>query len=168
MSGARGRLPRAPRDPSSRSGLGQSLGDDEKVDRYGGQIRLSINVGKASMAAPAVSPWIAGVTCRCPRCGKGRLFSGFLRVAERCPNCGLDYSFVDSGDGPAVFIVLFVGFVVTGAALIVEAEYAPPYWVHAVLWVPLIVGLPLLILRPFKATLIALQYANKAAEGRLR
>jgi uncharacterized protein (DUF983 family) len=115
-----------------------------------------------------VSPWIAGLTCRCPRCGKGRLFSGYLRVAERCGVCGLDYSFVDAGDGPAVFIMLIVGFVVTGAALIVEIEYAPPYWVHALLWIPLAVGLPLLILRPFKATLIALQYANKAAEGRLR
>jgi uncharacterized protein (DUF983 family) len=115
-----------------------------------------------------VSPWIAGPTCRCPRCGKGRLFSGFLRVADRCSVCGLDYSFVDAGDGPAVFIMLIVGFIVTGAALIVEALYAPPYWMHAALWVPLAVGLPLLILRPFKATLIALQYANKAAEGRLK
>jgi uncharacterized protein (DUF983 family) len=117
---------------------------------------------------PKVSPWIAGLTCRCPRCGKGRLFSGYLRVADRCSVCGLDYSFVDAGDGPAVFIMLIVGFIVTGAALIVEIEYAPPYWVHAALWIPLGVGLPLLILRPFKATLIALQYANKAAEGRLR
>jgi uncharacterized protein (DUF983 family) len=115
-----------------------------------------------------VSPWIAGLTCRCPRCGKGRLFSGFLRVAKCCQVCGLDYSFVDTGDGPAVFIMLIVGFIVTGAALIVEMAYSPPYWVHAVLWVPLAVGLPLLILRPFKATLIALQYANKAAEGRLQ
>ncbi len=63
--------------------------------------------------------------------------------------------------------MLIVGFVVTGAALIVEARYSPPYWLHAALWIPLAIGLPLLILRPFKATLIALQYANKASEGRL-
>ena len=115
-----------------------------------------------------VSPWVAGLSCRCPRCGKGPLFDGFLSPAKRCAVCGLDYSFADSGDGPAVFIMLIVGFVVTGAALIVEVLYSPPYWVHAALWIPLAVGLPLLILRPFKATMIALQYANKASEGRLR
>jgi uncharacterized protein (DUF983 family) len=115
-----------------------------------------------------VSPWVAGLLCRCPRCGKGPLFDGFLSLAKRCRVCGLDYSFADSGDGPAVFIMLIVGFIVTGAALIVEVLYSPPYWVHAALWIPLAIGLPLLILRPFKATLIALQYANKAQEGRLR
>jgi len=105
---------------------------------------------------------------RCPRCGKGALFQGFLSIRDRCPVCELDYSFADSGDGPAVFIMLIVGFIVTGAALIVEAVFQPPYWVHALLWIPLGVGLSLLILRPSKATLIALQYAHKAAEGRLQ
>ncbi len=115
-----------------------------------------------------VSPWVAGLLCRCPRCGKGPLFRGFLQLADRCAVCGLDYGFADSGDGPAVFIMLIVGFVVTGAALIVEVMYSPPYWVHAALWIPLAVGLSLVILRPFKAMLIALQYANKAEEGRIR
>ena len=64
--------------------------------------------------------------------------------------------------------MLIAGFVVTGAALIVEVLSSPPYWVHAALWLPLAIGLPLLILRPFKATMIALQYANEAEEGRLR
>ena len=62
-----------------------------------------------------VSPWVAGLLCRCPRCGKGPLFDGFLSLAKRCTVCGLDYSFADSGDGPAVFIMLIVGFIVTGA-----------------------------------------------------
>ncbi|MBI4724902.1 MAG: DUF983 domain-containing protein [Rhodomicrobium sp.] len=115
-----------------------------------------------------VSPWVSGLLCRCPRCGKGPLYRGFLTLRDRCPDCGLDLSFADPGDGPAVFIMLFVGFIVTGGALIVEALYEPPYWVHGVLWIPLAIALPLLILRPLKATLIALQYANKAAEGRLR
>ncbi len=114
-----------------------------------------------------VSPLTAGLLCRCPRCGKGPLFNGFLSLRDRCPNCGLDYSFADSGDGPAVFIMLIVGFVITGGALIVEALYQPPYWVHVALWLPLGVGLCLLILRPFKAALIALQFAHKASEGRL-
>ena len=115
-----------------------------------------------------VSPWIAGPLCRCPRCGKGPLFDGFLSIAQRCTVCGLSYSFADSGDGPAVFIMLITGFFVTGGALIVEALYSPPYWVHAALWLPLAIALPLLILRPFKATLIALQYESKAQEGRIR
>jgi uncharacterized protein (DUF983 family) len=88
-------------------------------------------------------------------------------LREGCPNCGLSYSFADAGDGPAVFIMLIAGFVVTGGALIVEILYEPPYWVHALLWIPLAIILPLAILRPFKATLIALQYHNKAQEGRL-
>ena len=113
------------------------------------------------------SPWVSGLLCRCPRCAKGRLYQGFLALRERCPLCGLDYSFADAGDGPAVFIMLIVGFIVTGSALAVEILYEPPYWLHALLWIPLAIGLSLLILRPFKALLIALQYANKAAEGRL-
>jgi uncharacterized protein (DUF983 family) len=114
------------------------------------------------------SPWVSGLLGRCPRCGKGHLYRGFLALRDRCPLCGLDYSFADSGDGPAVFIMLIVGFIVTGGALIVEILYEPPYWVHALLWIPLAIALPLLILRPLKALLIALQYANKASEGRLQ
>jgi uncharacterized protein (DUF983 family) len=104
---------------------------------------------------------------RCPRCGKGRLFHGYLAVPERCEVCGLDYAFANSGDGPAVFIILIAGFIVTGAALIVEVSYQPPLWVHAALWLPIGIGLPLLLLRPFKATLVALQYKFRAEEGRL-
>ncbi len=114
------------------------------------------------------SPILSGFLCRCPRCGKGSLYRGFLALRERCPQCGLDYSFADAGDGPAVFIMLIAGFIVTGGALIVEILYEPPYWVHALLWIPLAIALPLLILRPLKGVLIALQYANKAAEGRFR
>jgi len=115
-----------------------------------------------------VSPLAAGLLCRCPRCGEGALYRGYLSLADRCPKCGLDYGFADSGDGPAVFIILFVGLIVTGGALIVEILYRPPYWVHALLWLPLAIALPLLILRPFKAFLIALQFVHKAAEGRFQ
>lgn len=104
---------------------------------------------------------------RCPRCGKGPLFERHLRPAPRCSVCGLDYRFVDSGDGPAVFIILIVGFVVVAAALVTEVKYAPPYWLHAVLWLPLTVVLSLGLLRPAKALMIALQYRHRAREGRL-
>jgi uncharacterized protein (DUF983 family) len=115
----------------------------------------------------SVNPWSAGLTCHCPRCGKGRLFNGFLALAPRCDACGLDYSFIDAGDGPAVFIIMLAGFIVVAAALAVEVLYQPPFWVHAALWVPLILITTLAPLRPMKGVLIALQYHHKAAEGRL-
>ena len=116
-----------------------------------------------SLAATIVS----GVAGRCPTCGRGKLFSGYLKLAPRCNVCGLDYGFADSGDGPAVFVILVSGFIVVGAALLVEMAYAPPYWVHAALWGPLAILLPLLLLRSFKGVLIALQYKHKAREGQL-
>jgi uncharacterized protein (DUF983 family) len=91
-----------------------------------------------SDSSERVSPMVAGLLGRCPRCGKGRLFQGFLALRPRCEHCGLDFSFVDSADGPAVFVIFISGFVVAGSALAVEMLYAPPYWVHAVLWGPLI------------------------------
>jgi uncharacterized protein (DUF983 family) len=118
-------------------------------------------------AYPPLSPALTGLTCRCPRCGKGRLFQGFLNVRPRCEACGLDYAFIDAGDGPAIFVILLAGFVVVGAALVVEFKYAPPFWLHAVLWGPLILLTTLLPLRHMKGLMIALQYHHKAAEGRL-
>jgi uncharacterized protein (DUF983 family) len=112
------------------------------------------------------SPVVSGLMGRCPRCGKGRLFRGFLALQPQCEHCGLDFSFSDSADAPAFFIMFFSGFVVAGSALAVEILYAPPYWVHAVLWPPLILITTLLPLRPMKGLMIALQYHNKAAEGR--
>ncbi|TCT03457.1 DUF983 domain-containing protein [Aquabacter spiritensis] len=114
-----------------------------------------------------ISPLSAGLGCRCPRCGKGRLFKGFLETAPRCDSCGLDYAFIDAGDGPAVFVILFGGFVVVALAFFVEATWQPPLWVHALLWIPAILLVTLGLLRPFKGVLIALQYRNKAAEGKL-
>jgi uncharacterized protein (DUF983 family) len=115
---------------------------------------------------PEPSPIRAGLTCRCPRCGQGKLFQGFLDLRPRCEACGLDYAFADSGDGPAVFIIFIAGFIVVGSALVVELVYAPPIWVHAVLWGPLILATTLLPLRPMKGLMVALQYHHRAAEGR--
>jgi uncharacterized protein (DUF983 family) len=110
---------------------------------------------------------VRGLACKCPRCGKGRLYAGFLTLRPACEKCGLDYAFIDSGDGPAVFIIMIAGAIVVGAALIVEVKYQPPFWLHAALWLPLILATTLLPLRSMKALLIALQFHHKAAEGRL-
>jgi uncharacterized protein (DUF983 family) len=96
------------------------------------------------------------------------LFAGFLTLRPGCEVCGLDYSFADAGDGPAVFVILFAGFIVVIPALIVEFVYQPPFWLHAVLWGPLILLTTLAPLRLLKGLLIALQYRNQAAEGRLQ
>jgi uncharacterized protein (DUF983 family) len=114
---------------------------------------------------PPPSPFRAGLGCRCPRCGKGKLYRGFLALKDRCEACGLDYAQADTGDGPAVFIIFIVGAIVVFAALMVELKAMPPYWVHAVLWPPLILGLSLGLLRPAKALMMALQYRHQASEG---
>ncbi len=116
---------------------------------------------------PPISAFSTGLAARCPRCGDGPLFSGFLTVAPRCSVCGLDFSFADSGDGPAVFVTLIAGFIVLGAAMAIDMEYEPPLWVYVVFFLPIAVIVCLGLLRPAKSLLIALQYKNKAAPGRL-
>jgi uncharacterized protein (DUF983 family) len=118
-----------------------------------------VNTADTRHFAP-VSLTHAALACRCPRCGEGRLFAGLLTVRPSCPACGLDLSAQDAGDGPAVFVILFLGLIVVGLAAIVEIKFAPPIWVHLVLWAPLILGGAILMLRPLKAALIALQYKH--------
>jgi uncharacterized protein (DUF983 family) len=103
----------------------------------------------------------AGLRSRCPACGRGPLFQGFLRVRERCPVCGADLSGQDSGDGPVAFIILIAGGIVVALALLTEVAWQPPVWLHLALWLPLTVVLVLGLMRPFKATLIALQYKHR-------
>jgi uncharacterized protein (DUF983 family) len=109
----------------------------------------------------------AAVLGLCPRCGDGSLFAGYLTVARGCTRCGLDYASFDPGDGPAVFVILIVGFLVAGGALIVEVKFQPPYWVHAVIWLPTIFLLTFGFLRLVKSTLLVLQYKHRAGEARL-
>lgn len=115
---------------------------------------------------PPLSPISTGIRGRCPRCGSGQLFDGYLKTAERCSACGLDYGFCDSGDGPAVFIILIVGGIVVPLAMIVELNAHPSYWVHVLLWLPLALVLSLGLLRPAKGILLCQQFQTKAHEGR--
>jgi uncharacterized protein (DUF983 family) len=110
---------------------------------------------------------MAGVKGRCPRCGEGRLFAGFIDLAPRCEVCDLDYSFADSGDGPAVFIMLIAGAIVVGTALVIDANYEPPLWLLGAIFLPLTVFVSLGLLRPLKGWLIASQYRHKAEQGQL-
>jgi uncharacterized protein (DUF983 family) len=123
-----------------------------------------------SNSSTSPSPFVAGLTCACPRCGKGRLFSdplNPLNVRERCESCGLDYKFVDSGDGPAVFGIFILGFLCVGGALLAEFKFGVPWWMHVLLWGILTPIFAVFLLRFLKATFIAVQFKNKAEEGRV-
>jgi uncharacterized protein (DUF983 family) len=109
----------------------------------------------------------SAVMARCPRCGEGPLFRQVLVLRDKCSHCGLDYAFIDTGDGPAVFAIFILGFLVLGAALWFEFAFGPPLWVHMVLWGIVTPVFALGLLRFLKALLIALQYKHKAEEGRL-
>mgnify|MGYP001356946320 CR=1 FL=1 len=111
------------------------------------------------------NPIVTGLRCHCPRCGRGRLFAGYLRLAQRCPECELDFAFADSGDGPAVFVIFLVAPIVVILALVVGSMAPIPPWMHLVLWIPVTLLLSLLLLPPFKGVLVNLQYRHDAHEG---
>ena len=114
------------------------------------------------------SPVVTGLKGRCPRCGKGHMFQGFLKIRPTCEVCGLDLAFADAGDGPAFFVMSIVGIVVVALALWVEFTYEPRIWVHLVMWFTLTAVLSLAMVRPLKGVMVALQYHHKAEEGRLQ
>jgi uncharacterized protein (DUF983 family) len=116
--------------------------------------------------APPASVLAAGLKARCPRCGAGALFTRGLGLRASCDRCGLSYAFADSGDGPAVFAIFILGFLILGGALLVEFKLNPPVWVHVLLWGIATPLLAFFLLRVLKATLIALQYKHKAEQGR--
>ena len=118
------------------------------------------------MARPGVSPWTAGILGRCPKCGEGPLYGGFLRLADRCEACGLELKPLNVADGPAFFAMSIVGVLTGFAALFAEVAVRPPIWVHLIVWLPLAVILSLLLLRPIKGVLVAFQYRHRAAEVR--
>ena len=118
------------------------------------------------MQAP--SPVEAAVRGLCPRCGAPGLFASFLRFADRCAGCGLDYRSFNVGDGAAAFLIMIVGGLVSLFAILVELRYSPPIWVHLLLWAPLTLSLTIGLLRIAKGLLLALEYKNYAREGRIR
>jgi uncharacterized protein (DUF983 family) len=108
--------------------------------------------------------WRAALACRCPRCGEGRLYEGVLTIRPACNVCGLDLRANDTGDGPAALVILVLGTVVVGLAFWVEFRFEPPLWVHALLWPAVTLPLALLMIRPLKAALVALQFRHRASE----
>ena len=113
---------------------------------------------------PSAALALVALRGRCPRCGQGRLFSGFLTIAPTCETCGLSFAGHDTGDGPAFFIMLPLCLMVAGSALWVDLTFAPPMWVHLLLWPTLIISISLLALRPIKSIMVALQYRHRDVE----
>jgi uncharacterized protein (DUF983 family) len=118
------------------------------------------------LTIPRLAPVSAVLRGRCPRCGRGKLFKGFLGLQPSCDACGLKYDFGDSDDGPAVFVVLIGGAIIVGSALWTEVAYAPPLWIEMAVFIPATLIVCLGLLRPFKALLIGLQYATRSGKGR--
>jgi uncharacterized protein (DUF983 family) len=113
-----------------------------------------------SPARDVFGSMLRGFCGRCPHCGKGRLFRAFLKVGDGCEVCGEDFSHQRADDAPAYFVILIVGHLVVPLALEVEILFAPPYWVHVALWLPLILGLALGLLQPVKGAIVGLQWAQ--------
>lgn len=114
---------------------------------------------------PPLPPISTGLAGRCPRCGKGKLFDGPLKVCDACAECGLDLRGHDAGDGPAVFVILGLGAVMMALVLWVEFRFEPPVWVHLVLWLPLVIALTIVPLRLIKGVMVALQYRHRSTAG---
>ena len=103
----------------------------------------------------------------CPRCGAPSLFAGAVRFSDRCSTCALDFTQFNVGDGPAAFLIMIVGAIVTLGAIMLELSVSPPFWVHILIWLPVTVGLVVGLLRLAKGALLILEYRNRAREGRL-
>jgi uncharacterized protein (DUF983 family) len=113
------------------------------------------------MRATARSPLLRGLAGCCPACGRGGLFEGFIRLAQRCTECGIDLSRPGGAEDPFAFIVLIVGSIVVGAALAIEIEFAWPVWLHMVVWLPLALVLCLALLRPTRGLLAGVQHHQR-------
>ena len=115
---------------------------------------------------PDLSPFQTGMRGKCPRCGRGKFFAGYLTIAKSCSVCGLDFAFVDLGDGAAWFVMLFACVFGVGSILGIEVAYSPVWWVHVLIAIPVLIIMPLLLLRPVKGVLLAQQWRTNAHEGR--
>jgi uncharacterized protein (DUF983 family) len=113
-----------------------------------------------------VNPLAAGAAGRCPNCGEGWLFEGFLKVSPRCEACGFDLAKADSGDGPAVFVILIAGFITAFGALFTMVAFRASVGVTLAIWLPLTLIISLGLLRPMKGLMLAAQFMNKASQAR--
>lgn len=121
------------------------------------------------MTAPVEPiPALVALKGLCPRCGNRTLFSGMVAFAPKCRACGLDFSTFNVGDGAVPFLIFIVGGLTVGLAITVELKFEPPFWVHALLWIPFATVATIGLMRLAKGLLLALEYKHRAQEGRIR
>jgi uncharacterized protein (DUF983 family) len=101
----------------------------------------------------------------CPQCGAKTMFAGIARFADRCRNCGLDYTGFNVGDGPAALLTLVIGALIIIFALMLDSAVRPPFWVHVIIWVPVTAAMTAYALRVSKGALLAAEYRNRAGEA---
>lgn len=112
-----------------------------------------------------MSPIVAGLRGRCPNCGEGKLFASYLKLPQRCRACAADFSSADSGDGPAVFVILVVGAIVAPLLIVLQFGLDLPGWLALTLTLLAAVALCLALLPSFKGVLFALQWKHRAREA---
>ena len=116
---------------------------------------------------PPLSPLKTGVRCRCPRCGEGPLFQGYLTIRKECSNCGLDYGFADPADGPAFFVMIFACIPSAALAVWLEVAFSASLLTQFLVTGPFMLLTCIPPLRPIKGWLVASQYFYKAEEGKV-
>ena len=117
------------------------------------------------LSATPPSAISTGLRLRCPQCGKGEVFASYLKFRDHCRACGADFSKADAGDGPAVFIILIVGAIVTPLLIILQFGFDLPGWLSLTITMVAAVVLCLALLPPFKSLLFALQWKHKASQA---
>ncbi len=118
------------------------------------------------MTKPAFPPFSTGLKGRCPQCGEGSLFNGFLTFAKNCEGCGADFSIENAGDGPAVFIILLAGIIIIPLALAFQLITDAPMWLTLMIWIPILTVFCLGLLRPMRGIMFNLQWVHQAREAR--
>jgi uncharacterized protein (DUF983 family) len=102
-----------------------------------------------------------GFSGRCPRCGQGKLFRAFLKVADHCSACGLDFTPHRADDLPAYLVIIIVGHIVVPTALWIETDYSPPVWLQLTVYLPFTLVASLLLLQPVKGAVVGFQWAMR-------
>ncbi|MBV9904232.1 MAG: DUF983 domain-containing protein [Alphaproteobacteria bacterium] len=105
-------------------------------------------------------PWVRGLFGRCPSCGEGGMFRAFLKVADACPACGEELHHHRADDFPAYLVIVIVGHIVVGLTLAVEAAFGWPLWLHALVWLPVTLGMALVLIQPVKGAVVAFQWQH--------
>lgn len=126
-------------------------------------MRVSGSSGEFGKGRPGLGK--AALFGLCPQCDAKSMFAGPVAFSEKCDSCGLDYSSFNVGDGPAALLTMVIGAVIIVLAFLLDIAVRPPFWIHAVIWIPVTIAMVVVCLRAAKGALLTLEYRNKAGES---